>query len=110
MPSEKLAGVVGLPIPRGPGGGSGHPPSGPVRDTFVGKVRSNLEVSKERLCLPSQSSAGAAGCLGKGASLGPAGVAGAWGEEGVRFHPHNWNLITEDTDLVSGRDSLCAQL
>lgn len=33
-----------------------------------------------------------------------------WGEEGVKFHAHNWKLITEDTDLVSGRDSLCAQL
>lgn len=33
-----------------------------------------------------------------------------WGEEGVKFHPHNWKLITEDTDLVNGKDSLCAQL
>lgn len=82
MPGEKLAGLVGLPIPRGPGRGSGHPPSGPVRDTFVGKVRPSLEVSKERLCLPPQSSAGAAVCLGKGASLRPAGVAGALGRGG----------------------------
>ena len=77
--AEKLPGVLGQPILRGPGRGSGHPPSGPGRDTSICKVRSGLEVSTERLCLPSQSPA-------RSSASGPAwvqlGVASAWRRRG----------------------------
>lgn len=91
--------------PKGPGRGPAHP----------------LRSQKGHLCMQGVVWPGgfhgeavftvaAAEWLGAGASLGPAGVAGALGPGGVKFHPHNQKLLTEDSDLGNGRNSLCAQL